>query len=276
MAGAEFKHVVDRGRAACGGAGYGLLAQNQAERGHFQWLENSSDVVETTIGDQRFEQTTDVLRRIDRGNDEVKTPGKFFQDPILFGVMHIMSAKFSRLGFLAVTGGEGMDFAAPFVGELQGHMSQSTDADNSYAGGGGQVMNQEGRKHSDTTAKERSGFFHVQRIGQRTNPGPLGSHTIGETAVASDNGALSIGAEVLIAGKTFVACETAMSGPAEADALSDFEPLRGLAQCGNCSRYFVSGNERELGHAPFVIEHREVRMADAAMGHLDLDFFRTD
>jgi len=48
-----------------------------------------------------------------------------------------MSAQFSRFRFLAVTGGESMNFAAPFVGELQRHMAQSTDANDPDAGGGG-------------------------------------------------------------------------------------------------------------------------------------------
>src|SRR5689334_14890710 len=137
-----------------------------------------------------------------------------------------MSAQFSRFGFFAVTCGEGMDFTAPFVGELEGHMSQTTDANDTYSGSGGRVVNQQGRKYGDAAAKERPHFCHVQRIRQRPNPRPLGSNTIGETAVASDNGSLSIGAKMLLAGKAFVTCETAMSVPAEPDTLSNLQPLR--------------------------------------------------
>src|SRR5262244_607723 len=115
-----------------------------------------------------------------------------------------MSAQLSRLGFLAVAGREGMDLAAPFVGKLERHVSQSTDTYDPYSGRGGQVMDQEWRKDSDATAQERSHLCQVQRIRQRTNPRPLGSNTIREAAVASDNGPLSSCAKVLLAGKAFV------------------------------------------------------------------------
>jgi hypothetical protein len=35
----------------------------------------------------------------------------------------------------------------------------------------------------------------------------------------------------------------------------------------------MSGNEREFRHAPFVIEHRDIRVADPAVRDLDFDFF---
>src|ERR1035441_8416963 len=66
-----------------------------------------------------------------------------------------MSTELPRFRFLAVTGGEGMDFTAPFVGELERHVSQSTDANDPDTSGGGQFMNQEWRKYCD--AAHRSG-----------------------------------------------------------------------------------------------------------------------
>src|SRR6266478_8016632 len=133
-----------------------------------------------------------------------------------------MSAQLPRFSFLVVTGGEGMYFTAPFVGELERHMSQSTDANDPDTGGGGHFMNQEWRKSCDAAAQERSHFCQVQRIGQRANPRPLSSTTIRKAAMAPNNGPLSSGAQVVGTGKTFVACETAMSEPAKSDALSDF------------------------------------------------------
>src|SRR5450432_285044 len=120
-----------------------------------------------------------------------------------------MSAQLPRFRFLAVTGGEGMHFTAPFVGELECHVSQSTDANDPDTGGGGHLVNQEWRKYCDATAEERSHFCRVQRIGQRTNPWPLGANTISKAAMSPKNGPLSGGAQVLLAGKTFVAGKTA-------------------------------------------------------------------
>src|SRR4051812_48602914 len=187
-----------------------------------------------------------------------------------------MSAQLSRFRLLAVTRGEGMHFAAPFVGELDRHVSQPADANDSDTRGGGHVMNQEGRKNSDAAAQKRSHFCQVQRIRQRTNPRPLSSHTIRETAMASNNGALSRGAKMLLAGKAFVAGQTAMSGPAKAYALSNFEPFRRSAQCNNGPGHFVAGHEGVLRHAPFIIEHRKVGVAEAAVRDLYLNFFGPD
>jgi hypothetical protein len=83
-------------------------------------------------------------------------------------------------------------------------------------------MNQERRKYCDAAAQEWSHFCQVQRIGQRANPWPLGSNTIRKAPMAPNNRPLSSGAQVLVTGKTFVACETAMSEPAKSDALSNF------------------------------------------------------
>src|SRR5882757_326449 len=136
--------------------------------------------------------------------------------------MHVMSAQLPRFRFLAVTRGEGMYFAAPFVGELERHMSQSADANDPDTGGRGHFMNQEWRKYCDAAAQERPHFCQVQRIGQRANPRPLSSNTIRKAAMAPDNGPLTRGAQVLITRKTLVAFETAMSEPAKSHALSDF------------------------------------------------------
>src|SRR6266550_7872889 len=111
-----------------------------------------------------------------------------------------MSAQLPRLRFLAFTGGEGMYFTTPFVGELERHVSQSADANDPDAGGRGHFVNQEWRKYCDAAAQERSHFGQVQRIGQRANPRPLSSNSIRKTAMPPDNGPLSSGAQVLLTG----------------------------------------------------------------------------
>src|SRR5258708_12222431 len=127
--------------------------------------------------------------------------------------MHVMSAQLPRFRFLAVTRGEGMYFTAPFVGELERHVSQSTDANDPDAGGGGHFMNQEWRKYCNAAAQERSHFCQVQRIGQRANPWPLSSNTIRKASMAPNNGPLSSGAQALFPGKPFVQSYAPLSRP---------------------------------------------------------------
>src|SRR5258707_12274190 len=109
-----------------------------------------------------------------------------------------MSAQLPRFRFLAVTGGEGMYFTTPFVGELERPVSQSTDANDPDRGGRGHFMNQEWRKYCDAAAQERSHFCQVERIGQRANAWQLSSHAVHKPAVAPTNGPRSTGTHGLV------------------------------------------------------------------------------
>ena len=66
-----------------------------------------------------------------------------------------------------------------------------------------------------------------------------------------------------------------MSEPAMADALSNLEPLRCFAECDYRPGHFVSRHERVLGHAPLVVEHRKIRVAESTVRYFDFDLFRT-
>ena len=57
MSRAEGQHVVNCSRASGRGAGHGLLAQDETERGHFQGFEDRPNVVEPTVGGERIEET---------------------------------------------------------------------------------------------------------------------------------------------------------------------------------------------------------------------------
>jgi hypothetical protein len=54
--------------------------------------------------------------------------------------------------FLAIARGKGVDFAAPFVGELQGHVAQAADADYPDARGRGNVVLNERREYRNAAA----------------------------------------------------------------------------------------------------------------------------
>jgi hypothetical protein len=88
-----------------------------------------------------------------------------------------MRSKLASLGFLAVTGCEGVNLATPFVCELQRHMSQSADADDTNARSGRDIVDEEGREHGDAAAEQRSGRRHVKSVGDWANPGPLSPNT---------------------------------------------------------------------------------------------------
>src|SRR3954447_8325407 len=123
--------------------------------------------METTIGRESIEISREIQRRVNGGYDQVETSGKLFKSPVLFAVVHVMSAQVSGLGLFTVTGREGMHFTAPFAGKLQRHMSQSPHANNPHTRGGGHVMDLQRGKNSRAATKERTCLLHIQCIRQR-------------------------------------------------------------------------------------------------------------
>ena len=78
----------------------------------------------------------DVQRNVHGRDNEVKASRELLQRPFLLGIVDEMRSKLERLGFLAVAGGEGVNLAAPFVRELQGHVAQAADTNDANARGG--------------------------------------------------------------------------------------------------------------------------------------------
>ena len=81
---------------------------------------------------------------------------------------------------------------------------------------------------------------------------------------------------MVISGQALVTREAAISRPGDAHALADLETLGFFAEGDDGADGFVSGNEWEFRHAPLVVEHRDIRVADPAVRDLDFDLFRTE
>jgi len=101
--------------------------------GHFQRLEDRSDVMQVSLRLERVEQGGNVERGIDRGNDDVQASRQLFQRVGLFLYVNEMGAELPGFRFLVIAGREGVDFAAPLVRKLQCHVAQPADADDTDA-----------------------------------------------------------------------------------------------------------------------------------------------
>ena len=77
---------------------------------------------------------------------------------------------------------------------------------------------------------------------------------------------------MVIAGQTLTAGKAAVGKPAETDPLPDLQPFGFIAEGNDRADYFMTGYERVLGAAPFVVEHRKIGVAEAAVRDLDLNF----
>src|ERR1700752_3651943 len=96
---------------------------------------------------ERLEQTRNIARYVDGRYDEIETAGNLLEGAIVLRVVDVMSAQQASLLFLAIARGESVDFATPFVGELQGHVAQAADADYPDACGRGNIVLKERREY---------------------------------------------------------------------------------------------------------------------------------
>jgi hypothetical protein len=56
------------------------------------------------------------------------------------------------------------------------------------------------------------------------------------------------------------------------DTLTNCEPVHVGADCRDCADDLMARQERVMGHAPVVVHHRHVGMADSAMSDAYIDF----
>ncbi|MNE59462.1 hypothetical protein D3C80_1545560 [compost metagenome] len=61
--------------------------------------------------------------------------------------------------------------------------------------------------------------------------------------------------------------------PADPDPLADFQAAHLLAEAHDAANHLVAGDERVAGVAPFVVDHRLVGVADAAVFDCHFDLF---
>ena len=271
---AEIEHMINGAGTAHGRSGNCFLPGNQTERGNFHRRENCSDDMQAALGRECSEQPRNVQRRIDGRKNKVQAAGDAFVRPVSFGIVHEMGSESAGFSFLIVARGEGVNFAAPFIGKLQGQVAQAADADDAHPRRGWNLVGQERIEHGDTPAQERPGLDQIERIRDGAHPRPLRPQAIGKTAVAADDGALGGWAKIVIAGQTLVAMKTAGRRPTNANALAQFEAFGLPTQGDHRSDRFMSRNERELRHAPLVVEHGKIGMANSAVRNFDFHLLR--
>src|ERR1700722_3256372 len=155
-------------------------------------------------------------------------------------------------------------------------MSKSADSDDAHSRGGRYVVNKKRRKHRDATAKQRARLRHVEDLGDRANLSALGAHTVCKPPMTTHNRALCRWAKVMIPEQTLSAAKAAVRPPSKSHALSDGESFGSVAESGDRTGHLMPGHKGIVGHTPIVIEHGEIRVAKAAMGDLDLDFFGSE
>src|SRR5262249_60479778 len=108
--------------------------------------------------------------------------------------------------------------------------------------------------------------------GARDGPQGLAWNPFGESARAPDDRLFGRGTQIEIPRETLPTGPIAPRHPPEADRLPGLQMLYLRADGRNGADDLVSGNDRVIGHSPFVADHGQVGMADPAVadGNFDL------
>jgi hypothetical protein len=89
----------------------------------------------------------------------------------------------------------------------------------------------------------------------------MGPDSFGKGAAMPQDGRHGFEAKMLIAAQALVAEHAALRGPADSDALADFQVLGLFAQRDNPANGFVPGDDRKFGDSPIVMHDGQVGMA---------------
>ena len=93
--------------------------------------------------------------------------------------------------------------------------------------------------------------------------------------MTANDSAARAGTEVVVAfhtGLTFVAV-TGM--PAQTNTVTDLQFFHMRAHRADAPRHFMARHKGITGHAPFVIQHAQIAVADAAVFHIDFHIMVT-
>ena len=155
-------------------------------------------------------------------------------------------------------------------------MAEAANADDADAAVRRDVMHQQRLEDGDAAAEHRPGGFKIDVFRQRDHPLPVGAQLIGEAAAVDDGGHRAFQTVHVVAADTGVAVAAAARRPANADLLANLQPfiLRRAAQRRHPANHLVTGHQRIARHAPFIVDHRQVGVADPAVLHLHFDIFR--
>ena len=166
----------------------------------------------------------------------------------------MVCAEFAQLVFFVFGRGEGEDFAAPFVEELYGQVTEPAHPNHPDAVGRSHTALHDRIENSDAPAKKRAGFGRIDSVRDRHGPRPMGPHALGKAARAADNRVLAVRAEVLVAAQAVRATHAAAGEPTKPDAVADFDFFH-LFACGDdATCNFMARDQGELGVAPAVVD----------------------
>eukprot|EP00903_Cladosiphon_okamuranus_P003935 g3933.t1 len=172
--------------------------------------------------------------------------------------------------------GEGCNLAAPGIEKLEGEVTKAADANHANLVGGLYSKISNRCEDRDPAAEEGPGGDGVQFCGEFYSPFPIRANLVGKAPVTPDDHCVRVGAKLLSAGQAWFAGKAAPGNPSEAHAIAYGETFHLISDFLDRADDFMAGNEGVFTHAPIVIDHGDIRVADSTGFDVYLDLFRTE
>ncbi len=274
--GGELQHRADRGGCADGRPGDRPLGHDEWERGEVERFKDRADHVQPAARGERLDVGIPVEGHIDGGDDEVEPAAGARNGVEIARVDGFVGAEFQRFLLFGFAGGEGGDMTPPRPGELEREMSEAADADDGDLRCGRELGLHERVEDGDAAAEHRADGARRDGCGQLHDAGGLRADDVGEAAMTADDGCLCCCTHVMVATQALPAMQAVAGVPAEADAITDVEVLHARPDGADAAGHLMARNQGVIGHAPVVLEHAEIAVADATMFNIDVNFIITD
>jgi hypothetical protein len=102
----------------------------------------------------------------------------------------------------------------------------------------------------------------------------VAANEVPEAAKPAQHRSLSLQAKIVITRQALRALHARARVPAQTDRLPQFQMLDAVAEGVHGADHLVAGHQWKGRHAPLVVHHGQIRMANPAGMNLDLYLFR--
>ena len=285
--GAKIEHFLGFAKAADGGAGEAVAAEDEIEGVHGERLFGSADEGQGAVALEEREVGVEVVLGGDAVEDEIEAARVLQHFVGVFGDDDFVGAETLGVGGFVGRSGEEDDVRAEGMGELDAHVAESAEADDADFLAFANFPVTKGRIGGDAGAEQRSGGGEIEVRGDLQREIFIDHDAIGIAAVgdAGENFVFTVvGEGGAVFAEGFVAIEATGASAAGVDEAADggdiafLEFFDGAADFDDAADDLVARNHGiNGGHDafPLIANLMQIGVADAAEEDLDLNVLGT-
>jgi hypothetical protein len=155
-------------------------------------------------------------------------------------------------------------------------MSKTTGTNDPHSIGRTDMEFNNGAEYCNASTKQWSSTRGRERIGQLDGPGPVGTDAVRKSTMATNDGPFAGTAEIVIAAHTLRTSHATLRKPTESYAVSNLEILDQGSNRFHMTYDLMPRDQRVGRETPFVAEHAQIRMANTAILHTNIDMLGCD